>query len=185
MALKKKKSKNFINGKFVVVSFLMLLLLLFVLLPLADRKTDKEDTQVRKNKPTLPQTELAFISEGNQIEQLLLVEIAADDYTRAFGLMFRESLPENQGMLFIFKNEELQSFWMKNTPISLDIIFVNENKEIVKVHKYTEPYSTRSYPSIQPAKYVVETVAGYCDRYGISEGYYVNWDQESHVNIEE
>jgi uncharacterized membrane protein (UPF0127 family) len=73
-------------------------------------------------------------------------------------------------MLFVFVISELQSFWMKNTPLSLDIMFVNENKEIVKIHKSTTPYSKESLPSEKKSMYVVEVIAGFSDKYGIKEG---------------
>ena len=89
--------------------------------------------------------------------------------------MYRETLPENQGMLFIFDKEEPQAFWMKNTHVSLDMIFVNKNKKIIRIHKYTEPYTTKSYTSGAPAIYVVEVVAGFSDQYGIEPGWSIDW----------
>jgi uncharacterized membrane protein (UPF0127 family) len=59
---------------------------------------------------------------------------------------------------------------MKNTIMSLDIIFVNENKEIIKIHKNTKPYSEESLPSVKPSIYVVEVIAGFCEKYGVKEG---------------
>ena len=86
------------------------------------------------------------------------------------GLMYRQNLPENAGMLFIFTNEEPRSFWMKNTYISLDIIYINSKKEIVSIQKYTQPRSTYSIPSEKPAMYVLEVNAGFTDKYGIHPG---------------
>ena len=73
-------------------------------------------------------------------------------------------------MLFIFPHEEMQSFWMRNTFIPLDILFVNANYEIVTIHRDTETTSDQSYPSTEKAQYVVEVNAGYCDKYMIKEG---------------
>jgi uncharacterized membrane protein (UPF0127 family) len=86
------------------------------------------------------------------------------------GLMDRFSLPDQAGMLFIFDNDEPRSFWMKNTYISLDIIFINSNKEIVSIQKYTQPRTTSSIPSDKPAMYVLEVNAGYCDKFDIKPG---------------
>jgi len=86
------------------------------------------------------------------------------------GLMFRKSMEDTKGMLFIFDKTDMHSFWMKNTIMSLDILFVNEDKEIVKIHKNTKPYSTESLPSGKPAIYVVEVIAGFTDKYGVKEG---------------
>jgi uncharacterized protein len=98
------------------------------------------------------------------------IEIADQDSERMRGLMDRFSLPENSGMLFIFQNEEPRSFWMKNTYISLDIIYINSKKEIVSIQKYTQPQTTTSIPSEKPAMYVLEVNAGISDKLGINPG---------------
>jgi uncharacterized membrane protein (UPF0127 family) len=79
-------------------------------------------------------------------------------------------MKDDQGMLFIFPYETEQSFWMKNTVLSLDIIFVNANFEIVKIHHNTTPFSEQSYSSEKPAQYVVEVNAGYSNKLGLTEG---------------
>ncbi|TAH18559.1 MAG: DUF192 domain-containing protein [Cytophagales bacterium] len=115
--------------------------------------------------------ELSFISKTNQQEiKKIQIEIADNEGERQQGLMYRTAMEEGQGMLFIFPNSEPQSFWMKNTLISLDLLFVDENKEIVTIQKYAQPKSESSIPSSKPAKYVVEVNAGFCDRYQIKEG---------------
>ncbi len=98
------------------------------------------------------------------------IEIADNDRERELGLMYRKSMDDVKGMLFIFDVEEPQSFWMKNTIIPLDIIYVNSAMEIVKIHKNTTPFSESSIPSGKPATYVVEVAGGFTDRYGIAEG---------------
>jgi len=101
---------------------------------------------------------------------MLDIEIADDENERMRGLMDRLELPENAGMLFIFDGDEPRSFWMKNTYISLDIIYINSKKEIVSIQKYTQPKTTTSIPSEAPAKYVLEVNAGFTDKYGIGPG---------------
>jgi len=81
----------------------------------------------------------------------------------------------NQGMLFIFPEEEIRSFWMRNTYISLDMIFVNADKKIVTIHKNTKTLSDQSYASTEPAQYVVEVCAGFSDKYSIKTGDKINW----------
>lgn len=130
---------------------------------------------VEKKEATEPQFkkqgEVEFISgETGKPIKTIDVEIADNNRKRSQGLMFRKSMEENQGMYFVFSISEPQSFWMKNTIISLDIMFVNENKEIVKIHKNTTPYSEKSLPSGKNAMYVVEVVAGFSDKFGIKEG---------------
>jgi hypothetical protein len=103
------------------------------------------------------------------------IEIADNEYERQLGLMNRESMEEMQGMLFIFSDERLQSFWMLNTLFSLDMIFINSNKEIVTIHKNTKPLSEQSYPSSKPAQYVLEMNAGFTDTHNIKLGDKVFW----------
>lgn len=119
--------------------------------------------------------ELTFTdSVGNQIIKID-VEIADNDYERQLGLMNRQSMEEMQGMLFIFPEERFQSFWMLNTLFSLDILFINSNKEIVTIHKNTTPLSEQSYPSSKPAIYVLEVNAGFCERHNIKLGDKIYW----------
>lgn len=84
--------------------------------------------------------------------------------------MFRRHMDSDKGMLFIFPVEELQSFWMRNTFIPLDIIFINAQKTIVKIHANTQTLSDQSYPSMQPSQYVVEVNGGFCSTHNIKEG---------------
>lgn len=98
------------------------------------------------------------------------IEIAETEEERAKGLMDRKSMADSQGMLFIFAEPEEQSFWMKNTYISLDIIYVDEKMEIVSVQKYATPQSEESLPSFKKAQYVVEVNAGYTDKHHIKYG---------------
>jgi len=119
--------------------------------------------------------ELTFVDTlGNPIIKID-IEIADNDYERQLGLMNRESMEQMQGMLFIFPQERMQSFWMLNTMFSLDILFINSNKEIVTIHKNTTPLSEQSYPSSEPAIYVLEVNAGFCDEHGINLGDKVFW----------
>lgn len=98
------------------------------------------------------------------------VEIAETEQSRAKGLMYRSIMPFDRGMYFIFERDEPRSFWMKNTNIPLDIIYINNNMEIVRVQKDTRPRTLDPVPSDYPARYVLEINAGLSDRYGIKEG---------------
>jgi hypothetical protein len=87
------------------------------------------------------------------------------------GLMHREELCEECGMLFIFEKQEVLSFWMKNTLVSLDIIFINENGEVVKIHRHTKTNQTQeTYSSEKPARYVLEVNAGWSEAKNLQEG---------------
>lgn len=73
-------------------------------------------------------------------------------------------------MLFIFQKEEPRSFWMANTPLSLDIMFVNADKEIVRIHHSTPPFSHENFKSGVPAQYAIETNGGFAVAHDIREG---------------
>jgi len=98
----------------------------------------------------------------------LAIEIADTDEARQRGLMGRESLPEMSGMLFIFDREAERSFWMADTPLSLDLLFIDAEGVIGHIHKYARPFASEQIPSQGPAKYVLEVPAGFTDRHNIA-----------------
>jgi len=101
------------------------------------------------------------------------VELAETADKQALGLMFRDSMPDDHGMLFLFPRESNRSFWMKNTRIPLDIFYFDENLSLVSVSENTPPCRTRqcpSYPSAGPAKYVLELNAGKAAELKAKEG---------------
>ena len=102
--------------------------------------------------------------------QSFLVEIAADDEQRARGLMYRKELPEGRGMLFDFKREQEVGFWMKNTYIPLDMIFIREDGSIRRIAANTEPLSERTVPAGGPVRYVLEVIGGTARKLGIEPG---------------
>lgn len=104
------------------------------------------------------------------------IEVAATEEERAQGLMHRSQMADSVGMLFIFEQAEPRSFWMKNTKFPLDIIYVNDNKEIVMIYKGVAPYSTQSVPSYQDAQYVVEVNGGYTTAHNIKEGDHIEFE---------
>ena len=113
---------------------------------------------------------LTFERRDSTILATINIEIAETPQRRETGLMGRPTLGENNGMLFIFQEEQPLSFWMMNTLISLDMIFVDAQKEIVTIHSKTTPFSSESYPSAKAGMYVVEVNAGFCEQHGIREG---------------
>ena len=101
------------------------------------------------------------------------VELAETQQKQALGLMFRDSMPDDHGMLFIFPAEGFRSFWMKNTRIPLDILYFDEDLKLVSVAENAQPCRTRrcpSYPSEGPAKYVLELNAGKAEELGVRPG---------------
>jgi hypothetical protein len=101
------------------------------------------------------------------------VELAETRDKQALGLMFRESMPDDHGMLFLFPREAKRSFWMKNTRIPLDIFYFDEDLALVSVSENTPPCRTQrcpNYPSDGPAKYVLELNAGKAAELGVRPG---------------
>lgn len=98
------------------------------------------------------------------------VEIADEPEERARGLMFREDLPESHGMLFLFDRVAPVSFWMRNTPLPLDLIFLRADGTVRRVTEDAVPFSDASMPSGGPVRAVLEINAGLAERFGIEEG---------------
>jgi len=110
------------------------------------------------------------------LDQVYLdVEIADDPIERAEGLMGREDIKPGQGMLFVFDDEYPRSFWMKNTPLSLDILFFDAEGRWVSSQLSTTPFSTKSLPSGLPAQYALEILAGESERLGLGEDTILIW----------
>lgn len=104
------------------------------------------------------------------------VEIAKSDDELAKGLMFREGLGENNGMLFVFDDASSHSMWMKNTLIPLDMVWIDDNFKIVHVEKNVQPCKSLACPSYGapvPASYVLELNAGWLDKNNIPPNSYV------------
>lgn len=163
--------------KKAIIIFLVLVLLLggffsSSLISYFNRPSAETETAI-----TSPNTDIAepvFTKEGEleflRIKEKLTIEIADNDKETEQGLMFRRSMPDSCGMLFIMPNNEPQSFWMKNTFIPLDIMFLDEQKKIVTIQANRIPFSEEAIPSYENAKYVLEVNAGYCKRKGIEKG---------------
>jgi uncharacterized membrane protein (UPF0127 family) len=181
---KKNQKKRSILFQIIIGIIFVSFALYLILTKVISKSTDStsNDLNTAMNNKTaysfVKEGELTFIDSQSEYISGIEIEIADDNDQRATGLMFRNKLAENQGMLFIFPTETLQSFWMKNTILSLDIIFVNSKMEIVKIHKNTTPYSEQSYPSLKPAQYVVEVIAGYCDKHNVKEGDKIVWRRD-------
>ncbi len=111
---------------------------------------------------------LTIVTAGGR--QAFQVEVMENDEQRARGLMFRREMAADRGMLFDFKKVQPVAFWMKNTYIPLDMIFIDERGEIVNIAENTEPLSERSVPSGRPVLGVLEVNAGISRKYGIKPG---------------
>lgn len=160
---------------------LPLLLVLFVVALASctndDGKNASDKTGTTTTIPFDNEGRLAVIQDRDTLVTLDL-EIAESDSARERGMMQRAGFPnERSGMLFPFDEERERSFWMANTPLSLDLFFINADSQIVRVKKYAPPNTAQSIPSNAPAQYVLETEAGFADSYGVVEGDRVQWQR--------
>jgi uncharacterized membrane protein (UPF0127 family) len=118
----------------------------------------------------------------------ITVEVANSRHKKQRGLMFRKELPENEGMLFLFGLEGYYTFWMKNTLIPLDVIWINSDLEIIHIEKnlpscIQDPCD--SYTPGGPARYVIEVNGGWVDRNNVTLGNKVEIDSETHEELKE
>ncbi len=103
-------------------------------------------------------------------KELFLVELAKNNYERQKGLQCKKKLKKNEGMLFIWYDEDYRSFWMKNTVIPLDLIFINSSLEVIEVYFDARPFSEKSIRSEKRAKFVLELNAGVFKELGFDIG---------------
>ena len=116
------------------------------------------------------------ISRKNNPEALSVdIEVADTETKRNQGLMHRRYMEPNHGMLFIMDELKEQSFYMRNTYISLDIIYLDQNKKVVSIAKNTQTLNDNSIPSNGDALYVLEVVAGYAETHGVDVGDQMDW----------
>jgi uncharacterized membrane protein (UPF0127 family) len=114
--------------------------------------------------------EVTFINKTNrEVTKRIDVEVARNHAKRMRGLMFRREMDEDHGMLFIFETPDTQSFWMKNTILPLDIMFIDSVGVIDTIYRNTTPYSEKSLPSRRRVQFVVEVNGGWSYENGITE----------------
>lgn len=138
--------------------------------------------QNNQNKDELKQEKIAFTPEGNlqifrQDSTLasLTIELAETAYETETGLMYRESMNADEGMLFIFEDEQPHNFYMKNTYIPLDLFFITKDQKIATIIKNAKPLDESSLPSEVPVQYVLEVNAGAAALWNIKEGDSISW----------
>ena len=120
--------------------------------------------------PAEDRVELLFKNPDGSSVPPISAEISASEAKRNLGLMYRKSMDPNEGMLFIFSDEAPRSFWMKNTYLELDIIFINAAYEVVSIVERATPLTETPRLSNAPAKYVVELLGGSAAKFGIIKG---------------
>lgn len=151
-------------------NFSTLILVLLIAMGVSSCKDDKK---------TIKPTQVSFTKEGeltihktttDSTKVVIDIEIADTEYETQTGLMYRNSMEASQGMLFVFDDASERSFYMKNTKIPLDLIFIDANKTLVSFQKNAKPFDESSLPSNAPAKYVLEVNAGLVDTWKLSVG---------------
>ena len=114
-----------------------------------------------------------------------VVEIADTPSKREMGLQYRRELAADRGMIFLFPGESQQSFWMKNTPLALDMIFINRERKIVGIVEQTVPFSLDPRSVGAPSQYVLEINGGLAKRHAIKAGDAVRFDGIPQQNVKE
>ncbi|WP_067150478.1 DUF192 domain-containing protein [Pseudotamlana agarivorans] len=145
---------------------LCFVLALLVLSACKDQKKDIKQTEVSFSK----EGELTIFSTENTPKTTLDIEIADTDFDIQTGLMYRNSMQKNQGMLFVFDDEQERFFYMKNTKIPLDLVYIAANKKIVSFQENAKPFDESSLPSNVPAQFVLEINAGLVNIWNLKIG---------------
>ncbi len=155
--------------------FLFFLLILIPLLTTqCGSENGTESAERHAGRTVQPTHEIQILNEQqDQTVTRVRVALAQTEQERSAGLMDVRQMPFDTGMYFIFDEEAPRSFWMANTPLSLDILFVNREHRIVRIHTRTVPFSERQIRSELPAMYTLEVNAGFVSEYDIREGMYV------------
>jgi uncharacterized membrane protein (UPF0127 family) len=174
----KKKNKR---GRILSVISIVLLLIFVLFFVFGGMQNSEKSKKVMKREAKAKGHEfridgqLDFFGEKNDTIISIFIEIAEDDYSREKGLMYRRNIPDTVGMLFVFPEEDYHSFWMKNTPSPLDILYVDGFGKIVRIYENTEPYSEESIPSGELAQYVVEVKGGFCSVHHITTNHRIEF----------
>ena len=115
------------------------------------------------------QPQVTIATEGGR-ELTFQVEVADTPAKRELGLQYRRDLPPDRGMIFLFPTESEHSFWMKNTPLPLDMIFISKDLKIVGIVEQAVPFSTDSRSVPAASQFVLEINGGLSKRHGIKAG---------------
>ena len=131
---------------------------------------EKSATSIKTEKVGFTKEGELQIFQQDSLRITLDIEIAASDYEVQTGLMYRESMGERQGMLFVFPDVAMHSFYMKNTEFPLDILFIDEQQKIASITENAQPLDETGLSSQVPVKYVLEINAGLSQQWGLKVG---------------
>jgi len=154
--------------------FLIILICTALLLGACKKDGNSQDT---------PETKYAFRKDGTlqfhspegKLKAEFDIEIVQKDEELIRGLKFRDKMQENQGMLFLFEHIDFHSFWMQDTYLSLDMIFIDHNYEVIYIEKNTTPFSEEQILPPKANQYVLELLATSADKYNLNEKDKVSW----------
>lgn len=139
--------------------------------PAAADAADTADTMAQANpgpQAGLPETTVRVVADSQILA--LSADVADTPETQQTGLMYVYQMPQDKGMLFVFDGDQIRSFWMQNTYIQLDMLFINSAGVIVDINEQAQPLSTTTYSSRAPARYVLEVNGGWCAANGVKVG---------------
>jgi len=140
------------------------------LLTLQSCKKEKKHESISTKIEFKHEGNLSLLDSSNTIIKEIQIEIADNDFEHQTGLMYRKKIDTDKGMLFVFEKSEIKSFYMKNTYIPLDIIYIDANKTIINIIQNAEPLNKTSLYSDAPAMYVLEINAGLSEKWSIKKG---------------
>lgn len=164
--------------KYAAYSLVAVFVLFIGITSLKSCKTDDQKPHV-PNMPKAERYEPKFVKNGvgalvsaatGDTLKNLEIEYANTADKIEYGMMYRKSMTDNMGMLFFMGNMEMRSFWMKNTYVALDIVFLDDQLKIVSIQKNAVPLTTDGRPSEGPAQYVLEIKGGQSDVMGLQPG---------------
>jgi len=145
---------------------IVLFLILFLLIGCKEEKKSSDTDNKYKFKKEGQIVIITSINDSLSFD----IEIADTPYKTALGLMYRNKMAQNESMFFIFEYQRIQNFWMKNTYIPLDILFIDDEFTIVSIFENCMPFSTETIASDMPALYALEINAGLCRKLGVEIG---------------
>lgn len=119
-----------------------------------------------------------FKAETDSVLAQLNIEIADNDYETETGLMYRKGMDDDQAMLFVFPDEAMHSFYMKNTEFALDIIFIKSDMSVASIRENAEAFNENSLSSKVPVQYVLEVNAGLVEKWSLAVGDSVSYTKE-------
>lgn len=160
-----------IIGLGLLVVFLAYLIM--IIMPGSETTTPgNTSTPAKTYEPRFQQEGELFMLDPDTRDTIkqIAIELAESREEISYGMMYRKTIDPETGMLFLMGAERPQSFYMKNTYVSLDIIYINDDMEVVSIQKNAQPLNERSLPSEGPASYVLEVAGGFCDKHGIAPG---------------